>query len=113
MEVENNNNNNNVPTFRDVTKEDKSSGDKLINKIISIYWDGDKIYYPCEILSYDSNSNIYNVKYFGGNEEDNENLVKTKWRLWTGTKDEFLAQYEPPEDVSLFIYIYIFFTLTC
>ena len=85
--------------FRECADEEKSSGDDLVGRIVSIFWDGDDEYYPCEVTSYNDSSKEHTVVYFDGNEKSSEVLSEVKLKLWSGTKSEFNAYYKE-ESVS-------------
>jgi hypothetical protein len=67
-------------------------GEKLISKRISVYWDGDNVYYPCLVKKYISSSDKHMVVYendFSGKEYP-ENLRKQYWKIWTGSEEEYV-----------------------
>jgi hypothetical protein len=79
-------------SFRDPTPEEAaSSGEILVGRRISLWWDGDEVFYPCKVISFDSNSDIINVKY--DNDDSGpiceERLGNQSWKIWTGTDEEF------------------------
>ena len=67
---------------------------ELINAKISIFWDGDNVYYPCTITGYDEITDKFSVVY---EENDSgevylEDLRTSTWKIWSGTESEFIAQ---------------------
>lgn len=87
-----------APTFREPTEDEKSTrGAKFVGLIISIFWDGDNAYYPCEVTGYESSTKHHQVKYFNAESEEEanatEDLSNTPWKLWSGTKDQFFSAH--------------------
>jgi hypothetical protein len=79
-------------SFRDPTAEEvASSGESLVGRRISLWWDGDQVFYPCRVVSFDSNSGIINVKYDNddGGPICEERLENQAWKIWSGTDEEF------------------------
>ena len=78
--------------FEIPTAEQQLGGEALVGKKISIYWDGDAAFYPCQVTKYDAVRDKYQVLY----ENDSsgiaydENLSKSVWKIWTGTDEEYL-----------------------
>lgn len=83
------------------TSDEKSINDSLKGKIIEIYWDGDKTYYPCVITACKGGSSV-SVRYYGdGDEILDEDLSASKWRIWTGSDEEFMKKWEEQQKVSV------------
>ena len=102
--------------FREPTEDEKSArGAKFVGLILSIFWDGDDAYYPCEVTGYDATSLQHTVRYFNANNEDEakatEDFSSTLWKIWPGSKDQYLSLH-PETKVSPTICIYnLFFEL--
>jgi hypothetical protein len=79
--------------FRDATDDDRRLTAELVERIISIYWDGEGKFFEGRILSYDKESNCFHVIYY--NDDSGEVYLETLsdpkqlWRVWTGSNDEF------------------------
>lgn len=69
--------------FRDCLEEDRNCGDELSGCKISIYWDGDNVYYPGTVISFDSNSKKHSVVYDNddSNLEYEEDLLVSQWKV--------------------------------
>jgi hypothetical protein len=84
------------PTFREPTEDEKSArGAKFVGLVLSIFWDGDDAYYPCEVTGYDGTTQQHTVKYFNAVSEEEanatEDLSASTWKIWPGSKDQYLA----------------------
>jgi hypothetical protein len=80
--------------YRLPTEEEKRQGAGLSGSKIAIWWDGDSMFYPCVVKSYDEKSGKFSVLY----EEDNtgeqyeEDLNTSTWKIWAGTEQEYLTE---------------------
>lgn len=67
-----------------------------MGKKITIFWDGDVVYYPCTIVGYDGPSDKFLVEYEENNtgERYTEDLRSSNWKIWAGTDAEYAAECE-------------------
>jgi hypothetical protein len=79
--------------FRSPTAEEKASKGELIGKRISIFWDGDNVFYPGVISGYDEKADNFSVIYDEGNDGEvyTEDLRASTWKIWEGTDEEYAA----------------------
>ena len=88
--------------FRLPNAEEAILNEKLVGRVISIYWDGDSTYFPCEVISFKEERNTYVVRYFGSdNEITEEKLTESIWLIWTGTKSDYISRMEKDAKVEL------------
>lgn len=73
-------------TFRCPTFEERTNKADLIGRRIEIFWDGDNVYYPASVKSYDVETGVFHVKYENdpGGDDYEENLDSTNWNIWDG-----------------------------
>ena len=84
--------------FRLPTDDETSLKEELVGRVISIFWDGDSSYYPCEVLAFKGESNTYVVKYYGSdNEISDEKLTESVWLIWSGSKVDYVSQFGKKE----------------
>lgn len=78
--------------FRDPTPDElaASAGD-LVGRRISLWWDGDEVFYPCKVVSFDESTGVINVKYDNDDAGPicEEKLENQAWKIWTGTDEDF------------------------
>jgi hypothetical protein len=79
--------------FCEPSAEEKSAVGDLTGKRISIFWDGDSVFFSAKIVNFDKAANVHNVKYDNDDTGDlyPETLDKQPWKIWTGTEQEFSA----------------------
>jgi hypothetical protein len=77
--------------FREPNSEELLLKSDLIGKHIKIYWDGDDVFYPADVVSYDEASKLHSVLYENDETEKlySENLLGSIWKIWCGTEEEF------------------------
>lgn len=79
--------------FRDLSESERinMANKSLVGHHISIFWDGDSVFYPCTVKSYDENSGKHMVLYLNDESGElyDEDLRNSKWRLWEGTEEDF------------------------
>lgn len=82
--------------YRLPTAEEKAQKHELVGKRISIFWDGDNVYYPGLVTAYDANGDNFSVVYDEGNpgEVYTEDLRNGTWKIWSGTDEEYAATVE-------------------
>lgn len=70
--------------FRNPTKEERSGDERLVNQRIAIYWDGDNVYYPGRVVSYNAEAATAQVLYENdeSGEQYEESLAEVRWLLW-------------------------------
>ena len=71
--------------YRDPSDDEKTfAQDGLNGKKIAIFWDGDDVYYTGSIVSYDTENNLFKVKYENDDSSTlyDENLSTSKWMIW-------------------------------
>lgn len=79
--------------FCEPTAEQRAAKSGLIGKRISLWWDGDAVFFPAKVIDYDAAAGIHNVRY----ENDEtlelypEVLNKQPWKIWTGGEEQFKA----------------------
>lgn len=79
--------------FCEPTAEQRAAKSGLIGKRISLWWDGDAVFFPAKVIDYDAAAGIHNVRY----ENDEtlelypEVLTKQPWKIWTGGEEQFKA----------------------
>lgn len=102
--------------YRIPTNEEKSQKQDLIGKKITIFWDGDDVYYPGVVKGYDEKDDKYSVLYDGdiSGEVYTEDLVQSAWKIWAGTDEEYARQMENKvyHNIALYLYHYALFTYT-
>lgn len=81
--------------FEKPSLQEVYGGEGLIGKKIAILWDGDKVFYPANIIRYDPSTQAYTVCYHkdDSGSEYAENLKKTVWKVWRGSDEEFEAYF--------------------
>ena len=79
--------------FRDPSPDELQSYSALVGTRISIWWDGDNVFYPCKVVEFDDVAKQHVVKY--DNDENgslsSEILGNQPWKVWEGTDEEFDA----------------------
>lgn len=80
--------------YRFPNREEKQLGPELVGKKVAIYWDGDKVYYPATLTSYNENTQKFCVEYEedSTNEKYDEDLKSSGWKIWGGTEAEYAAE---------------------
>ena len=65
----------------------------LVGKRISLWWDGDAIFFSAKVVDFDAAGNTHNVRYDNDDTYElyPETLNKQPWKIWTGSEDEFRA----------------------
>lgn len=77
-------------------------GPELVGRHISIFWDGDQVYFPCTVVKFDDQRDKIHVLY----ENDPtgrkyvESLRRTVWKLWKGTEEEYKQLTKPQVSVN-------------
>ena len=73
--------------------EENNATRALVGRRISIYWDGDRVFFPAKVLDYRDSDGKHVVKYDNDADGDvyDELLRGQKWRIWRGTDAEFDA----------------------
>ena len=88
--------------FCEPTAEQRAAKSGLIGKRISLWWDGDAVFFPARVVDYDAAAGIHNVRY----ENDEtlelypEVLNKQPWKIWTGGEEQFRAYNKRKVEVS-------------
>lgn len=85
--------------YRVATPEDfQKLGAEFVGVKISIFWDGDNVYYPCTVVRYDSEKDEFFVKYDSdkGDVEHCEDLRNGKWKVAVESVGKLESQYKPP-----------------
>lgn len=82
--------------YRSPTAEEKTQNHELVGKRISIFWDGDNVYYPGLVTAYDPNGDKFSVVYEESSpgEVYTEDLRSSTWKIWSGTDEEYAATLE-------------------
>lgn len=80
--------------YRFPTREEKQFGQELVGKKITIYWDGDNVFYPCTVIEFDSSNGKFNVEYEENSdgEKYSEDLKTSTWKIWAGTEEEYAIE---------------------
>jgi hypothetical protein len=65
---------------------------------ISIFWDGDNVFYPCTVVRYDTETDKFAVRYVNDetNEESIEDLQTSKWQVGAQCYGRFEGKYRNP-----------------
>lgn len=71
-------------------------GRQLVGERITIYWDGDDVFYPARILDFIEDTNMYKVVYENDESEMiyEENLTTSTWKIWRGSDEEYMKMLE-------------------
>ena len=80
--------------YRFPTAEEKLLKGDLTGRKISIFWDGDNLYYPGVVSGYNEKNGHYLVTYDENDSDEpyDEDLKNSKWKIWNGS-DEDYAQH--------------------
>ncbi len=83
--------------YRDPTYQERMSRHGLVGSQVTIFWDGDCVYFPAKVVAFDESTRCYRVVYLsdlGLNprpeyDEDLANVNKTNllWKIWCGTNN--------------------------
>ncbi len=90
-------------SYRFPTEEEKKLGQQLVGTKISIFWDGDDVFYPSTVRGYDASKGTFSVVY----EEDTteevyiEDLKVSKWKIWGGTAREYDEERENKVSIDI------------
>jgi hypothetical protein len=76
--------------FREPTDEEKDFQTySLVNKRISIYWDGNDEFFPALVLTFDRETDQFSVLYDGPDDQIyKENLKESVWKIWDENYEE-------------------------
>lgn len=82
--------------YRLPTSEEKLLKSELIGRKVSIFWDGDDVFYPGTVTGYDAARDSFSVVYDenSSGEVYTEDFKTTTWKLWCGTDEEYAKQIE-------------------
>lgn len=82
--------------YRFPSRDEKLLGQELIGKKITIFWDGDNVFYPCTVTGYDGSNGKFTVEYEenSSGEKYTEDLKSSTWKIWAGTDEEYAAEIE-------------------
>lgn len=82
--------------YRIPSAEEKQLGQELIGKKITIFWDGDNVFYPCIVTEYDATNDKFGVVYEENStgEKYTEDLKSSAWKIWAGTDAEYATEWE-------------------
>lgn len=77
---------------------------ELIGQKITIFWDGDNVYYPAVIVNYNPEDDTFSVLYENDETKEiyKENLRTANWKIWKGSNEEY-------QSVLKVIFIFYFF----
>lgn len=95
------------PSFRDATEEERNLREQLVGRRVSIYWEGDSVFYPGKVVDYDEMNQLYKVQYDEGDEppydEDLSNLPR--WMIFEGTEADYTAFVQQKVNFDSFLLI--------
>lgn len=76
---------------------------EIIGKRISLWWDGDAIFFSAKVVDYDATASVHNVRYDNDDTYEiyPETLSKQPWKIWGGNEDEFRAYNKLIVEVTL------------
>ena len=79
--------------FCEPTAEQLTSTVGLTGKRISLWWDGDAVFFSAKVVDYEAAGNVHNVRYDNDDTYElyPETLSKQPWKIWTGSEEEFRA----------------------
>lgn len=82
--------------YRVPTAEEKLQKHELVGRKISIFWDGDNVFYPGIIKGYDEKTDAFSVVYDEGGDEEayTEDLRTSTWKIWSGSDEEYAKAVE-------------------
>jgi len=71
-------------SFRDPVEEEKRNLSTLIGQRVAIWWDGDHVFYPARLLTFNPITLTFMVIYDNDatNQQYEENLNNSIWKLW-------------------------------
>lgn len=83
-------------SYRFPSRDEKLLGQELIGKKITIFWDGDNVFYPCTVTGFDGSNGKFTVEYEenSSGEKYTEDLKSSSWKIWAGTDEEYAAERE-------------------
>ena len=78
--------------YRDPNEVESTFTTQLVNRRISIYWDGDDVYYSATVVGYTVRTNTHLIEYDNDDGTIREEVLNTQsWKIWTGTTAQFQA----------------------
>lgn len=85
-----------VDLFIEPSIEQKANFEGLVGNQISIFWDGENEYFPAKVINYAEG--IHTVRYDSDEPDvlypETLNDGETKWKIWSGTKEEYSVLYD-------------------
>ena len=77
--------------FSEPSAEQRAARSGLIGKRISLWWDGDAVFFPAKVIDFDETANIHNVRYDNDDTHElyPETLSKQPWKIWNGGEEDF------------------------
>lgn len=77
--------------FSEPSAEQRAAKSGLIGKRISLWWDGDAVFFPAKVIDFDEKAGIHNVRYDNDDTHElyPETLSKQPWKIWSGGEEDF------------------------
>ena len=88
--------------FVEPSHQERSSAPRsLVGRRISIWWDGDNVFYPAKVVDYQESDGAHVVKYDNddGGALTAEILSTQQWQIWDGSDEEFDAYNQVHQQV--------------
>jgi hypothetical protein len=79
--------------FVDPSPAEKVATMGIVGRIVSIWWDGDNVFYPGKVVGYQKNDGKHQVMYDNDDKGavSKEKLSKQPWKIWDGEEEEYAA----------------------
>lgn len=80
--------------FESPSATERSYGAELVGSLIVVFWDGDNVYYPAKVVSYENEQDKFNVLYENDDSGGlySEDLRQSVWKIWRGSHEQ-MQQY--------------------
>lgn len=82
--------------FESPSATERAYGVELVGQFVGIWWDGDNVFYPARILSYEPEQDKFTVLYenddSGG--QYSEDLHQSVWKIWRGSYEQMQEYFQ-------------------
>jgi hypothetical protein len=78
----------------------------LVGKRISLWWDGDAVFFPAKVIAFDAAANVHSVRYDNDDTSElyPEILSRQPWKIWSGNEEDFKAYNLLKVEVNIILY---------
>ena len=78
----------------------------LVGRRISLWWDGDAVFFSAKVIAFDTAANVHNVRYDNDDTSElyPEVLSKQPWKIWNGNEEDFKAYNLLKVEVNIIMY---------